>query len=418
VSSGDQGRLHLFEGFGIELEYMIVDRRKLDVAPVCDELMRAAAGKIVSDFEDGEIGWSNELALHVVELKTVEPAQRLEGLTEKFTDSLRRIDRLLEPLGAKLLPTAMHPWMDPQAELRLWPHDNDAIYQAFNRIFDCRGHGWANLQSMHLNLPFAEDSSRHGEFARLHAAIRVVLPILPALAASSPIFEDRISGLLDTRLDVYRRNARRVPIVSGRVIPEDVGTREEYEREILEPIYRDMQPHDPEGLLRHEWCNARGAIARFDRSAIEIRVLDVQETPRADLAIAALVTTVLESLVSERHAPLARQRAADMDMLVNQLQNCMARGEEAGIDDPAYLALFGVRGGTWTAGSLWRRLEDELFEGERRAAFGGALGTLLERGPLARRILRALKGDFSRDSLRNVYSKLSDCLLEDRLFEG
>jgi hypothetical protein len=32
-------------------------------------------------------------------------------------------------------------------------------------------------------------------------------------------------------------------------------------------------------VLRHEWVNARGAIARFDRSAIEIRVLDVAECP-------------------------------------------------------------------------------------------------------------------------------------------
>lgn len=107
-----------------------------------------------------------------------------------------------------------------------------------------------------------------------------------------------------------------------------------------------------------------------------------------------------------------------MDMLVAQLQSCRARGEETGVEDPAYLALFGVRGGTWTAGSLWRRLEDELFEGQRRAAVGDALAVLLERGPLARRILRALKGDFSRDRLHNVYSKLSACLLEDRLIEG
>ena len=93
-----------------------------------------------------------------------------------------------------------------------------------------------------------------------------------------------------------QRHARRVPSVSGRVVPEAVFTRPDYEREILGRIYADMAPHDPEGVVRHEWCNARGAIARFDRSAIEIRVLDVQECPRADLAIAALVTAVLRAL--------------------------------------------------------------------------------------------------------------------------
>ena len=43
---------------------------------------------------------------------------------------------------------------------------------------------------MHVNLPFADDA----QFARLHAAIRLVLPLLPALAASSPIAEGSVIG--------------------------------------------------------------------------------------------------------------------------------------------------------------------------------------------------------------------------------
>src|SRR5690606_32858155 len=134
-------------------------------------------------------------------------------------------------------------------------------YEAFDRIFDCRGHGWANLQSVHLNLPFDGDD----EFGRLHAAVRLILPILPAIAASSPIMDARITGTLDNRLSVYRANARTLPIVSGRIIPGPVHTRADYEREVLDAIYRDLAPHDPDGTLRHEWVNARGAIARFTR---------------------------------------------------------------------------------------------------------------------------------------------------------
>ena len=44
-----------------------------------------------------------------------------------------------------------------------------------------------------------------------------------------------------------------------------------YERDILQRIYSDLEPLDPEGVLRHEWVNARGAIARFDRGTVEIR---------------------------------------------------------------------------------------------------------------------------------------------------
>jgi gamma-glutamyl:cysteine ligase YbdK (ATP-grasp superfamily) len=108
--------------------------------------------------------------------------------------------------------------MDPLRETKLWPHQNNEIYQAFDRIFDCRGHGWSNLQSCHINFPFETEE----EFGRLHAAIRLVLPLLPALAASSPYKEGVRGEDLDTRLATYRTNCARVPLVTGNVIPEQV----------------------------------------------------------------------------------------------------------------------------------------------------------------------------------------------------
>ena len=56
----------------------------------------------------------------------------------------------------------------------------------------------------------------------------------------------------------------------------------------------DIAPLDPDGTLQHEWLNSRGAIARFDRNAIEIRVLDIQECPVADLAICFQVMSFLK----------------------------------------------------------------------------------------------------------------------------
>src|SRR5690606_20826997 len=98
--------LHLFEGFGVELEYMIVDRETLCVAPMADELIRRVAGAYLSEVERGELSWSNELALHVVELKTNGPAASLVPLAELFQDHVRQVDEALAPLGARLLPTA------------------------------------------------------------------------------------------------------------------------------------------------------------------------------------------------------------------------------------------------------------------------------------------------------------------------
>jgi carboxylate-amine ligase len=407
----DEPPLGLFEGFGIELEYMIVDGRTLDVAPVCDRLLHAVSGSYEAEIEQGELAWSNELVLHVVELKTNGPAPTLDGLADHFGAGVRRVDELLRPMAARLMPTAMHPWMDPARETRIWPHEYNAVYEAFDRIFDCSGHGWSNLQSAHINLPFSGDD----EFGRLHAGIRMLLPILPALAASSPVVEGRANGTLDNRLEFYRNNARRIPAVSGHVIPERADSRADYEREILEPMYRAIAPHDPDRVLQNEWLNARGAIARFDRDAIEIRVLDVQECPLADLAIARSVVSVLRDLVGERWIGMEQLRAWPIGSLEKTLLATARSAEDAPIDDSTYLAAFGMSGtSSCRAGDLWRHLVEATDgAGAGSADEARALETLVGRGSLARRIADALAA--GRD-LRAVYEELCECLIGGRLF--
>lgn len=96
--------LGLFQAHGIELEYMVVDRATMRVMPIVDELLRHFAGSIVGDHDDGAISWSNELALHVVELKTNGPAPSLRGLASEFQRSLLRLEDALAAHGACLLP--------------------------------------------------------------------------------------------------------------------------------------------------------------------------------------------------------------------------------------------------------------------------------------------------------------------------
>lgn len=410
---------HLFDCFGVELEYMIVDRETLDVSPLCDRVIEAASGEITSEIERGELNWSNELMAHVIELKTAEPTGMLDSLPASFAADVSEVNAFLEPLGARLMPAAMHPWMDPHREAKLWEHDYSPVYQAFDRIFDCSGHGWANLQSMHLNLPFSGDE----EFGRLHAAIRLLLPILPGLAASSPFMDGKATGLIDSRLDVYRRNARKVPSVSGRVIPERVFTHDDYQTKLLEKIYADIAPHDPEGILQEEWLNARGAIARFDRNAVEIRVLDVQECPAADLAIAGLIVKVLVALIAERFGSIEDLKSWEIDPLEAILLNAIREGERATIDNPGYLEAMGYphpgEVGV-TIGDVWKHLSSILIlsGGQDSPHLFDPIQTILDEGPLARRILTATGANPDRAKLQSVYRELSDCLAEGRMFHG
>ncbi len=403
--------LHLFKGFGIELEYMIVNRETLDVAPLADRVLFAAGGDTSGEVELGELAWSNELMLHVIELKTNGPAPALTGLARHFADHVRHIDELLAPLGARLMPTAMHPWMDPWREARLWPHGCSAIYQAYDRIFDCRGHGWSNLQSAHLNLPFAGED----EFARLHAAVRLVLPILPALAAASPLVDGLVAGSLDQRLEAYRLNQKRVPSIAGRVIPEPIFTPETYRERLLGRIYHDIAPHDPDGLLQHEWLNSRGAIARFQRNAIEIRLLDVQECPGADLAIAALIVALLRALVAERWADLEVQQDWPVAPLEEIFLASIHDAERALIRHRRYLAMFGLDAECSIA-ELWAKLFSDLAP-SLAPEHHDPLRVILGQGPLARRILNSLGGIISHERIMRVYRELCDCLSHNRMFQ-
>ena len=68
------------------------------------------------------------------------------------------------------MPTGAHPWLNPHNGIALWPHGDRKIYNAYHQLFNCAGHGWGNLQSSHLNLPFANDQ----EFKVLHDAVRLL----------------------------------------------------------------------------------------------------------------------------------------------------------------------------------------------------------------------------------------------------
>jgi carboxylate-amine ligase len=405
-------RLHLFQGYGVELEYMVVDRETLSTKPIADELLKHELGHYGSDFENGIVTWSNELVLHVIELKSTNPEYDFDLLERAFVENVKRINTILSQWNAMLLPTAAHPWMNPLHDAKLWPHDNNEVYEVYNRIFDCRGHGWSNLQSTHLNLPFYDEV----EFAKLHAAIRLVLPILPALCGSSPIIDGKFTGLLDTRLKYYKENQKKIPSITGEVIPEAVFSGDSYQQTIYEKIKTDIRTYDPEEILDPVWVNSRGAISRFDRGSIEIRLMDVQECPAADLAVLSLVIKTIKSLVDERFISHEEQKKWQPEPLAAILDEGVKKAEQAVINNRQYLAVFGMEAKSSTAGELWQHIHQQLRNNGDLPKREAALKTILSKGSLSTRIINALSGDFSLQSLTTVYKELSLCLAENRMF--
>ena len=407
-------RIHLFQGYGIELEYMIVDRDTLKVKPITDELIKHETGAYQSDFENGIVTWSNELVLHVVELKSTRPESNFNALENAFAENIRRINGILTSSNAMLMPTAAHPFMDPMSETKIWPHENNEVYDIYNKIFDCRGHGWSNLQSTHLNLPFFDDE----EFAKLHAAVRLILPLLPALCASSPILDGKLTGMLDTRLKYYKTNQAKIPSITGKVVPEAVFSKRNYLNTIYERIKSDIASYDPEHVLNPIWVNSRGAIPRFDRGSIEIRIMDIQECPAADVAILTLVIETIKSLVQEKFIDFDSQMRWRTDFLAQLLDKTSEKGQEVVIDDADYLRVFGFNGTRASAVELWSHIANRLVRNGNVAVSTGRreIDVVFKEGTLAQRILKALAGDYSHENIIRVYRRLSDCLAQNKMF--
>lgn len=404
-------RIHLFQAYGVELEYMIVDSKTFTVKPIADELLKYELGYYGSDFTRESITWSNEMVLHVIELKSARPESNFNALENAFADEVKRINAILSNHQARLLPGGCHPLFNPLTETKLWPHESSEVYEMYNKIFDCRGHGWSNLQSTHLNMPFYDDE----EFARLHAAVRLVLPIIPALCASSPLVEGKITGSADTRLKYYKTNQAKIPSITGRVIPEAVFSKRNYLNTIYEKIKSDLAPYDQKGILNPIWVNARGAVPRFDRGSIELRLMDSQECPAAEMAILTLLIETVKTLVAEVLCDFESQMKCRTETLVPILDLTIEHAEQAIIHDRAYLQLVGFNGKDVTAGNLWKHIFDRLIYRGNDALekWKPELEVLFTEGSLATRITKSIT---ATGGWLAVYRQLADCLAQNKLF--
>ena len=356
-----------------------------------------------------------------------------------------------------LLPSACHPFMDP-AEMQLWPYDCLDIYQTYDRIFNCKGHGWSNLQSTHLNLSFDGDE----EFGELHAAIRLLLPLIPAIAASSPYLDGKYTGYRDARINVYRHNQDKVPEITGQVIPEQAYSYDEYNKMIFDKVKKAIAPYDTEHLLNHFFLNSRGAIARFDRGAIEIRLVDIQECPNADIAIAELEIATLKAIVNGKFAASRSGNAAgssnaagiseaagssasseniaansvphtlkeyreflrnfDTTRLAELLAKTTKDAENASIDWPEFLSVFGMNFATTPAsassvkaGDIWKHIYS-IVKNDLTEVSQSVMEKMLERGTLSSALYKALGDSPTHETFVTEYKKLADCLAHNRLY--
>jgi hypothetical protein len=176
-------------------------------------------------------------------------------------------------------------------------------------------------------------------------------------------------------------------------------------------MYDAVKSMDPDRVLNDDWLNSRGAIARFERQTIEIRIIDLQECPDVDLAIAEAVVALVRALY-DGAVGFDAQQAVGTEALSKLLFATAERGPEAVIDDSELAAFYGLEPGV-TVGAALRVLLDRGWLGGDPS---GHVAGLLEHGPLAARLHRVLGDAPSEDEMIGICRELAACLVTNRPF--
>ena len=310
---------------GPEHEFSLVDE-ELRAKPIVDKVIKSLAGRIVNNVCKGGFCFGKELQTHVSEVKASMPFESPIGFEETMQNAVESLNDLIQNrFGAYLLGTGMHPFLLPN-EIKIWQHRDRRIYDALGQIFNMRQHGWLNIQSFQLNLPYRNEA----EGLRLHNLIVNLIPYLPAISASSPIYESRVGRFKDNRLHFYGVSQKEIPSITGDVVPEYVASFDEYQRRIISAYTSELKKVDASALLlEKEWINSRGAIFRFDRKAIEIRVMDEQECIKMDVALSCFIRAVLRGWMRTEFKYQSR------DVLISNYQAVVKNGLDAIVDHPA-----------------------------------------------------------------------------------
>ncbi|XHH08222.1 MAG: glutamate-cysteine ligase family protein [Candidatus Bathyarchaeia archaeon] len=381
------------EVLGPEHEYSIVNQN-LQALPISDKIIKQYCGKIVNFIELPKFTFGKELQLHVMEIKANTPFHSPLDFEETMQNAVSTLNRILHRHGACLLGTGMHPLLNLE-ETSIWPHYHRKIYQEYAKIFNLKQHGWLNIQSFHLNLPFQTEA----DAVKMHNHLANMCAYLPAVAASSPIFEGKEGTNVDNRLSFYRVNQREVPSVTGGVIPEYITSLKQYKHDVIEQYSNDLAAVGASKILLHrEWVNSRGVIFRFDRSALEVRVMDEQECVKSDVALACFVRAALRGLLDSDAELLPREVLLnDFDVVIHEGLNAkVSNGQTARQVCQGYLRLAEKYADSEEQKYLWlikRRIEE------------GSLSEVIRKNVR----FEAEKAGFHQ-AIQTVYSRLINCL--------
>ena len=269
---------------GTEHEFSINDSL-FNPLPVSDTILKTICGSYQSEVLFGDIKLGKELQKTVLEMVPRNHAGSIAVLEGQLMRGIRKFSHLFRD-RYQLLGLGMHPTLHLE-ETAVWDHDEGEYYEAYDRLFGIRQHGWLNIQALQVNLSYSGEK----DLVLHYNHLRSLLPYLIAVTAASPIVEGTNTGTADNRLLYYRENQKEIPLICNRIVPEKIGSVRDYRRE-QEEIFSELRANDAD-ILCEEWVNSGGIIIRFSRKCLEIKALDEQDCIRSDMAVCAFIRSLL-----------------------------------------------------------------------------------------------------------------------------
>jgi len=375
---------------------------ELRALPIVDKIIKDFRGRVVNSVEQPRFTFGKELQMHVLEIKPNTPFKSPENFEETMHEAVLTLTDFLEcKYEAHFLGTGMHPLLRLD-ETMVWPHRHRQIYKAYSRVFNLKQHGWLNIQSFQLNIPYFNEERA----ILMHNMLAEICTYLPAITAASPIYEGKLGEQVDNRLHFYMLNQKEVPSVTGEVIQEYISSFEQYRKEIIERYSLDLANAevDDECLLYKDWVNSRGTILRFDRKAVEIRVMDEQECVKSDVALSCFIRALLRGMMRRKAELLPHE------ILVKDFNSVIRMGLNAKIMHPK--------------GQIARHIYEHFLKiawenaTEEEKKYIPIVQKRVECGNLSEIIKdrvwrKAQKTDF-REAVVNVYSRLIKSLIDNQ----
>lgn len=381
------------------MTFGVVDRKILGPEPV-PTLPTLAPG---SDPDaKGGIRWERSIAAHLVRASNQRPARRIPPLYDQFHNAVVAFNKELDIHGLCLLPGGIHPWLDPRTEIH--PTVDDPLFPVLDKVVPLRTHGIGNGHDVRLSIAFNGDP----DLARLFAAVRILLPIIPAISAGSPWSMGREPGTMSQRVGSWVDLTFPGATKPGALVPEGVYTEDDHIRTIEAPMAQELARRNALAVLGNEWTDPRGAVVQFTPGWVHIRLVDTQESVAASLAVCEMIVAVLRALVKGRWVSTYLQRAWHEQDLTSLLHTVIQQADAAVIMDRNYPMMFGLldQDGI-TAGKLWQHLFVDLYADLSETA-QLHMAHILEHGCLARRILARTGMKPERGTLVRVYGRLAD----------